>query len=76
VQIASWKIKGLGENFPMELDQNNHRLFIGFRAPAKLVVLSSDTGREITKLDCIEGSNLNTCFRPKMFVRGGAMQFY
>ena len=52
-QIAAWKVKGMGYNFPMALDENKHRLFIGFRAPARLVVLSSDTGREITMMDCI-----------------------
>jgi YVTN family beta-propeller protein len=42
-----WKIEIAAANFPMALDSKNHRLFIGCRNPAKLLVLDSDTGRTI-----------------------------
>ena len=44
---ARW---GLGlslANFPMALDEGNHRLFIGCRVPEKLLVLDTTSGREV-----------------------------
>lgn len=42
--IATWKPDGASANFPIALDEAGHRLFIGCRNPAKLVVLNSDSG--------------------------------
>jgi len=35
----------------MALDEGNHRLFVGTRSPAKLLILDIDTGKTITSLD-------------------------
>ena len=35
----------------MALDETNHRLFVGTRNPAKLLVLDTETGETITGLD-------------------------
>src|SRR5256886_3674146 len=42
--VATWKTDLAFGNFPMALDDANHRLFIGCRLPPKLVVLNSETG--------------------------------
>lgn len=42
--ITTWKTDGAFANFPMALDETNHRLFIGCRLPAKLVILNADSG--------------------------------
>jgi YVTN family beta-propeller protein len=47
----SWKIEEAAENYPMALDTANHRLFIGCRNPAKLLVLDSETGNKIASID-------------------------
>ena len=39
-------------NFPMAIDETNHRVFIGCRNPAKLEVLDSRSGKNIASLDC------------------------
>ena len=41
---TTWKTDGASANFPMALDEANHRLFIGCRTPPKLVVLNTDSG--------------------------------
>jgi len=46
-----WKLKEAASNFAMSLDETNHRLFIGCRLPAKLLVLDTDTGKTISSLD-------------------------
>jgi len=35
----------------MALDEADHRLFVGTRSPAKLLILDTDTGKVITSLD-------------------------
>src|SRR5437870_6259562 len=49
--IATWKTDLAFGNFPMALDETNHRLFVGCRLPAKLVVLNTDSGDVVTKID-------------------------
>jgi len=46
-----WKIEVAKANFPMALDETNHRLFIGCRNPAKLLVINSESGNIITQID-------------------------
>jgi len=46
-----WKIETARANFPMVLDVPNHRLFIGCRNPAKLLVINSETGKIIVAID-------------------------
>ena len=49
--IAKWKTDLAFENFPMALDEMNHRLFVGCRLPAKLVVLNTESGDVVAKID-------------------------
>jgi DNA-binding beta-propeller fold protein YncE len=49
--IATWRTGLAFGNFPMALDEANHRLFIGCRLPSKLVVLNTESGKMIAKID-------------------------
>ena len=49
--INRWKLTEARTNFPMSLDLKHHRLFIGCRRPAKLLILDSDTGKLISTVD-------------------------
>jgi len=49
--VATWKTDIAFANFPMALDETNHRLFVGCRLPSKLVVLNTDSGEVVAKLD-------------------------
>jgi glutamine cyclotransferase len=49
--VATWKTDLAFANFPMALDEANHRLFVGCRVPSKLVVLNTDSGDVVTKVD-------------------------
>ena len=44
---AQWKNTTANANFPMALDETNHRLFIGCRHPSKLLVQDTETGKII-----------------------------
>ena len=49
--VATWKTDLAFANFPMALDEANHRLFVGCRLPSKLVVLNTDSGNVVAKID-------------------------
>jgi DNA-binding beta-propeller fold protein YncE len=46
----TWLMERFQANFPMALDELNHRLFVGCRQPARLVVLDTVTGKSVTDL--------------------------
>ncbi len=48
--VATWKTGDATANFPMALDETNHRLFIGCRSPSKLVVLNTASGDLIASI--------------------------
>jgi YVTN family beta-propeller protein len=49
--VAAWKTDAASGNFPMGLDESHHRLFIGCRQPATLVVLNTDSGAVTNQVD-------------------------
>jgi DNA-binding beta-propeller fold protein YncE len=49
--IATWETDLAFGNFPMALDETNHRLFVGCRLPSKLVVLNTESGDVVAKID-------------------------
>ncbi len=40
-------------NYAMALDEDNHRLFVVYRQPSQLYVLSADTGNPVAKLNVV-----------------------
>jgi YVTN family beta-propeller protein len=48
--MATWPMTTFHSNFPMALDEANHRLFVGCRQPARLVVFDTSTGKPVTDL--------------------------
>lgn len=48
VVIDKWKLNQATSNFPMALDETNHRLFVGCRHPAKLLIIDMQTGKTIS----------------------------
>ena len=50
-QTATWPLIGAGGNFPMALDETTRRIFVAFRAPAKLGAFSVADGRSIKQVD-------------------------
>lgn len=44
--LARWPVSE-EENFPMGLDETNHRLFVGVWNPAQLLVFNTETGKQV-----------------------------
>jgi DNA-binding beta-propeller fold protein YncE len=71
--IATWGTGGAFSNYPMALDENDHRLFIVCRLPARLVVLDTNSGKIITKLSVIGDSDdvFYDSARKRIYATGG-----
>ena len=48
--ITTWRTDSAFGNFPMALDETDHRLFVGCRLPSKIVVLNTDSGEVVAKV--------------------------
>jgi hypothetical protein len=48
--MATWPMEKFQANFPMALDEANHRLFVGCRKPARLVLFDTLIGKPVTDL--------------------------
>lgn len=72
--IATWALADFQANFPMALDEANHRLFVGCRRPARLVVLDTHDGRRVADL-AIAGDTddlFHDAARKRIYVAGGS----
>ena len=72
--IAKWQLGGNRFNFPMALDETEHRVFIGTRRPSKLVVLDTQTGRLVAAPTCAGDTDdmYYDARRKRIYVIGGA----
>jgi hypothetical protein len=50
---AKWELDWTLANYPMALDEEDKRLFVGCRLPARLVVLNTDSGQVVAKLPVV-----------------------
>jgi YVTN family beta-propeller protein len=50
---ATWRTGGPQANYPMALDEADHRLFVVTRSPARLLVFNTETGKEIQSLSAV-----------------------
>src|SRR5205807_844152 len=71
---ARWPLTGASANFPMALDEADHRLFIGCRRPARMLVYDTASGREVAGADI--GGDTDDLFydaaRKRIYVSCGA----
>ena len=47
---TTWLLKDAGGNYPIALDEFRHRLFVGCRGPARVVVFDTTTGDALTSV--------------------------
>jgi hypothetical protein len=56
-QITHWPLNGVESNFPMALDEADHRLFVGVHVPPRLAVYDTNSGRLVTALPSVQDSD-------------------
>jgi DNA-binding beta-propeller fold protein YncE len=70
---TTWPVTTAKSNFPMALDEANHRLFIGCRRPAKALIYDTTTGKEIGSFDIVGDTDdlFYDTTRKRLYVSGG-----
>jgi len=51
--VAKWPLKGLGGNYAMALNEQDHRLFTITRKTPMMVVLNTETGHEVARMRAV-----------------------
>src|SRR5882672_11276246 len=71
--IATWPVTSAKANFPMALDEENHRIFVGCRRPAKVLVYDTTTGKEVASFDIVGDTDdlFYDAARKRVYVSGG-----
>ena len=71
--VATWPVTTARANFPMALDEANHRLFVGCRRPAKALVFDTASGRETASFDIVGDTDdlFYDARRKRLYVSGG-----
>ena len=49
--IGQWRLSNASANFPMALDEAGHRLFVGARSPAMLLVYDTESGKPAARIE-------------------------
>ncbi len=66
-------LPGFADNYPMYLDESGHRLFVGVRKPAELLVFDTTSGKRLANVPC--ASDTDDLFwdakRDRVYVVGG-----
>ncbi len=55
--ISHWPLSGVAGNFPMALDESDHRLFVGTHEPARLAVFDTVSGHMLAALPSVQASD-------------------
>jgi DNA-binding beta-propeller fold protein YncE len=71
--IATWPVVGAKSNFPMALDEPNHRVFVGCRRPAKALVYDTTMEKQISSFDIVGDTDdlFYDVARRRLYVSGG-----
>jgi DNA-binding beta-propeller fold protein YncE len=66
-------LTGFAKNYPMSLDERHHRLFVGVRAPARLLVLDTQSGQRLADAPCVGDTDdlFYDSERDRVYVIGG-----
>jgi DNA-binding beta-propeller fold protein YncE len=55
--VTEWPLQAGKANYPMALDEADHRLFVVTRRPALLVILDTESGAMIASVPCVHDSD-------------------
>ena len=55
--ITHWSLEGMESNFPMALDEADHRLFIGLHVPPRLAVIDTTSGHTVAVLPSVQDTD-------------------
>lgn len=73
VVLAKWPVVSALKNYPMALDESHRRILIGCRAPAKMLVIDTETGKQTASLDIVDDTDdlFYDASKKRVYVIGG-----
>jgi hypothetical protein len=71
--IAKWPVTSALKNYPMALDEPHRRLLAGCRAPARMLVFDTETGRQTASVEIVGDTDdiFLDAARSRVYVIGG-----
>jgi DNA-binding beta-propeller fold protein YncE len=51
--LDRWPVTSALKNYPMALDEDHHRLLIGCRAPARMLAINTETGKQTASVEIV-----------------------
>ena len=71
--VGTWPVATAKSNFPMSLDEANHRVFVGCRRPAKALVFDTTSGKETVSFEIVGDTDdlFYDAERKRLYVSGG-----
>jgi DNA-binding beta-propeller fold protein YncE len=72
-KVTDWPLKTAKANYPMALDEADHRLFVVARKPAQLLVLDLDSGAMVAGVPCVNDADdlYYDVGRKRIYIPGG-----
>ncbi len=71
--LAKWPVTSALKNYPMALDESHHRLLIGCRAPARMLVIDTETGKQTASIEIVGDTDdlFYDAAKSRVYVIGG-----
>jgi len=71
--LAKWPVTSALKNYPMALDEAHHRLLIGCRAPARMLVIDTETGKQTASVEIVGDTDdlFYDAAKSRVYVIGG-----
>jgi hypothetical protein len=68
-----WPVTSALKNYPMALDEAHHRLLIGCRAPARMLAIDTETGKQTASVEIVGDTDdlFYDAARSRVYVIGG-----
>jgi len=72
--LAKWPVTSALKNYPMALDEARHRLLLGCRTPARMLVLDTETGKQVASAEIVGDTDdlFYDAAKRRVYVIGGA----
>ena len=71
--MTKWPVTSALKNYPMALDEANHRLLIGRRTPARMLAVDTETGKQMATVEIVGDTDdlFYDAARKRVYVIGG-----
>jgi DNA-binding beta-propeller fold protein YncE len=72
-KVTDWPLKNAKGNYPMALDEADHRLLVVTRKPARLIAIDTETGAMVASIPCVNDADdvYYDTGRKRIYIPGG-----